>query len=68
MESARVLIVEDDPNVRTALSRALSFEGYEIDTAGDGGRGQRCCAKWLKAGPRKIDGGTRRRRRRPRRA
>jgi len=39
MESARVLIVEDDPNVRTALSRALSFEGYEIDTAGDGGRG-----------------------------
>lgn len=39
MESARVLIVEDDPNVRTALSRALSFEGYEIDTATDGGRG-----------------------------
>jgi len=39
MESARVLIVEDDPNVRTALSRALSFEGYEVDTASDGGRG-----------------------------
>jgi two-component system response regulator MprA len=39
MESARVLIVEDDPNVRTALARALTFEGYEVDTAGDGGRG-----------------------------
>ena len=34
----RVLIVEDDPDVRAALTRALSFEGYEIDTATDGGR------------------------------
>jgi two-component system response regulator MprA len=34
----RVLVVEDDPDVRAALSRALSFEGYEIDTASDGGR------------------------------
>jgi len=34
----KVLIVEDDPDVRAALSRALSFEGYEIDTATDGGR------------------------------
>jgi two-component system response regulator MprA len=34
----KVLIVEDDPDVRAALSRALSFEGYEIDTASDGGR------------------------------
>lgn len=34
----KVLIVEDDPDVRAALTRALSFEGYEIDTATDGGR------------------------------
>jgi two-component system response regulator MprA len=34
----KVLIVEDDPDVRAALERALSFEGYEIDTATDGGR------------------------------
>jgi two-component system, OmpR family, response regulator MprA len=34
----RVLIVEDDPDVRAALTRALSFEGYEIDSATDGGR------------------------------
>jgi len=34
----KVLIVEDDPDVRAALERALSFEGYDIDTATDGGR------------------------------
>ena len=34
----RVLIVEDDPDVRAALTRALSFEGYEVDTATDGGK------------------------------
>jgi two-component system response regulator MprA len=34
----KVLIVEDDPDVRAALARALSFEGYEIETAADGGR------------------------------
>ncbi len=34
----RVLVVEDDPDVRAALSRALTFEGYEIDTATDGGK------------------------------
>ena len=33
-----VLVVEDDPDVRTALTRALSFEGYEVATASDGGR------------------------------
>ena len=39
METAKVLIVEDDPNVRTALTRALTYEGYDVATAGDGGRG-----------------------------
>jgi two-component system response regulator MprA len=34
----RVLVVEDDPDVRAALTRALSFEGYEIETASDGGK------------------------------
>jgi two-component system response regulator MprA len=38
MEADRVLVVEDDPDVRTALTRALSFEGYEVATAEDGGR------------------------------
>jgi two-component system response regulator MprA len=35
----RVLIVEDDAQVRAALSRALNFEGYEIETASDGAEG-----------------------------
>ena len=39
METAKVLIVEDDPDVRAALTRALSFEGYDVATATDGGRG-----------------------------
>lgn len=33
---ARILVVEDDPAVRQALDRALSYEGYEIATATDG--------------------------------
>ena len=35
-EHARILVVEDDAAVRDALERALSFEGYEIETATDG--------------------------------
>jgi two-component system, OmpR family, response regulator MprA len=34
--ASRILVVEDDAAVREALQRALSFEGYEIDTATDG--------------------------------
>lgn len=39
MENAdtKILVVEDDPSVRDALERALGFEGYEVDTARDGG-------------------------------
>jgi two-component system response regulator MprA len=32
----RILVVEDDPAVRDALERALSFEGYAVDVARDG--------------------------------
>ncbi len=39
MDPANVLIVEDDPNVRAALQRALSYEGYDVAVAEDGGRG-----------------------------
>jgi two-component system, OmpR family, response regulator MprA len=39
VDAASVLIVEDDPNVRTALTRALSYEGYTVAAAEDGGRG-----------------------------
>ncbi|MGZ8633387.1 MAG: response regulator transcription factor [Solirubrobacteraceae bacterium] len=32
----RILVVDDEPAVRTSLERALSLEGYDIDVAGDG--------------------------------
>ena len=33
---ARVLVVEDDPKVLSALRRGLSLEGYEVEAAEDG--------------------------------
>ncbi|MEA2289301.1 MAG: hypothetical protein QOD55_1298, partial [Solirubrobacteraceae bacterium] len=32
----RVMVVDDEPGVRSALERALRIEGYEIVLAGDG--------------------------------
>jgi two-component system response regulator MprA len=32
----RVLVVDDDPGVRESLRRSLSFNGYEVELAGDG--------------------------------
>ena len=32
----RILVVDDEPAVRTSLERALSLEGYDVDVAGDG--------------------------------
>jgi len=36
VERAPVLIVEDDPDLRVALSRLLADEGYEVVTAAEG--------------------------------
>lgn len=36
MPGSRVLIVEDDPSVRTLLAEMLKLEGYEIAQAEDG--------------------------------
>jgi two-component system response regulator MprA len=33
----RILVVDDEPAVRTALERALVLEGYDVDLAVDGG-------------------------------
>ena len=35
----RVLIVEDEPDLLTALAQSLREEGYAVDTAGDGNSG-----------------------------
>ncbi|GAA1907746.1 response regulator transcription factor [Nocardioides lentus] len=36
MDSAKVLVVEDDRAVRESLRRSLEFNGYAVTTAGDG--------------------------------
>jgi two-component system, OmpR family, response regulator MprA len=36
LKPARILIVDDEPAVREALSRSLEFEGYEVRTARNG--------------------------------
>jgi two-component system, OmpR family, response regulator len=35
----RLLVVEDEPDLRESLMRALSEDGYAVDGAGDGGEG-----------------------------
>ncbi|NOX29967.1 MAG: response regulator transcription factor [Actinobacteria bacterium] len=36
MARHKVLVVDDDRTIRTSLARALTFEGYEVETAVDG--------------------------------
>jgi len=35
--SARILVVDDEPNIRTTFSRALDLEGFAVATAADAG-------------------------------
>lgn len=35
----RILVVEDEPQMRLGLKKNLQFEGYEVDEAGDGEEG-----------------------------
>ena len=37
-EGARVLVVDDDPQLREALTRALELDGYAVDTANNGAK------------------------------
>jgi DNA-binding NtrC family response regulator len=36
MTKARILVVDDEPNARSALAEILKTEGYAVETAGDG--------------------------------
>ncbi len=36
MTGLKILVAEDDPEIRTALERILRFEGYEVESANDG--------------------------------
>src|SRR5689334_2787017 len=35
----RILVIDDDANITSFLKRALSYEGYTVETAGDGAEG-----------------------------
>src|SRR2546423_1041989 len=35
-DGPRVLVVDDDPQLREALSRALQLDGYDVSTASNG--------------------------------
>ena len=39
MPAATILVVDDEQNILTSVSRALSFEGYEVEVAADGAAG-----------------------------
>ena len=39
--SARILLVEDEAEIRDAVAYALRQDGFEVETAGDGERGAR---------------------------
>jgi len=38
---AEILVVDDDPNARSALRRALELAGHTVRTAADGAEGER---------------------------
>jgi two-component system OmpR family response regulator len=42
---ARLLVVEDEPNIRELLATSLQFAGFEVVTAGDGRAGVRAAAE-----------------------
>ncbi|HEY8491735.1 MAG TPA: response regulator, partial [Dehalococcoidia bacterium] len=37
--TARILVVDDDPGIRSLLQELLDWEGYRVETAGDGAEG-----------------------------
>ncbi|HET9595586.1 MAG TPA: response regulator [Anaeromyxobacteraceae bacterium] len=45
--TARVLVVEDDPDIREALEEALASEGYEVALATDGAHALRVAHETL---------------------
>ena len=41
-EAHRVLVVDDEPNIVDVISMALRFQGFDVESAGDGrGRARR---------------------------
>ena len=46
MSDAKVLIVDDEPNIRDLLSASLKFAGYEVQTAINGKQAIEAAASW----------------------
>lgn len=46
-EIRRVLVVDDDPDIRTLLSMNLEFDGYQVAVAEDGFEAERLARKLL---------------------
>ena len=44
--SQRILVVDDDPGVRSLLLSALAMKGYEVDTASSGEQALELFQKW----------------------
>ncbi|MFJ8820727.1 response regulator transcription factor [Streptomyces sp. NPDC102467] len=44
--TARILVVDDDPEVRSAVEDALTVEGYRVASAPDGQRALSALARW----------------------
>jgi two-component system OmpR family response regulator len=44
MNRGRILVVDDDPNIRFLLTASLEFEGLEVQTAPDGATALELCA------------------------
>jgi two-component system OmpR family response regulator len=44
MNCGRVLVVDDDPNIRLLLTATLEFAGFEVQTAPDGATALELCA------------------------
>ena len=45
--SARIAVIDDEPNIRDLLSLALGHHGYEVRCAGDGAAGLALVREWL---------------------
>jgi len=46
MSDAKVLVVDDEPNIRDLLSASLKFAGYEVQTAINGKQAIEAAASW----------------------
>ena len=47
MENIRVLVVDDEPEIRDILERALSWSGYTVAVAGDGATAIEQCRSFM---------------------